>query len=532
MHCYFAISKVCNLRCHYCYVPEYNKNQQTDYDKKALLAVQKFIHKVDKENFHLESVTLHGAEPTILSAKALGETINLFTSPTNQDVRIQSNGTRLTPKYLDDLLEVIKNPNRLFVGISMDGSASIHNSQRNNTWDLITRNIMELRARGFEVGLLAVITRQTLNHLREFGYWVEYMKPLVRGITLKMGEHGYGLNADENARFGEWLFQSGNIKHLQAFMPELCIRDGNQCEFYEFDFEGTCYSCNKNYNDTGTFANWYQDSFKTIIRKRQSLYGAQPVDPECEACSYWSLCQSGCPLSREKGKSVDCLVKKHIYSKLEQIGISKERFFAIERQSTTLAIVRSSFPLLFSGIDKTQGNNLLEDFERQNGIHSIGVSDIPAAFLAFLKEQNSNELSAFFLELADYEHAVLTLRSQHTEIKPHDSFSGDVLLSDVRPVFNPSVTLRNFSYPVHTVTQARKRKLKTRKTELLLWRKPEGVRVLALNAMSARLLNLFLNDSSLTVGRALEKWPAPNEALGILKTFYEGSIIISWASAI
>ncbi|MBI4404086.1 MAG: radical SAM protein [Deltaproteobacteria bacterium] len=528
MHCYFAVSKVCNLRCRYCYVPEHNKNQQVDYDEKALFATREFVKKIEKEKFHIDSVTLHGAEPTILSSETLGEIINLFSSAANNDVRIQSNGTRLTPSYLDRLIKVIKNPNKLFVGISMDGSANIHNSQRNNTWDLITRNIMELRERRFEVGLLAVITSETLKHLREFGYWVEYMKPLVRGITFKMGEHGYSLKASENARFAEWLYKNKHIKHLQAFMPDLCIHDGNQCEFYEFDLDGNCYSCNKNYNDSGTFANWHEDSFKTIVKKREILYGTQAIDPECKSCSYQSLCHSGCPLSRENGKSVDCLVKKNIYSKLTEVGVSNERFFSVERQSTILAVLRSTFPKFFSMLDNPEGTKLVEDFEDQEA-YALEVHQIPSQFLSFIKKQSRPKLSAFLLELADYEFTLFNLGP--AELKCSDTLSQDACLADARPIFNPCLTLKTFSYPVHTVANNGWRKRpKARKTELLFWCKAETVQALPLKPVSARLLSLFLNDSSLTVGKALENWRTPNEALGILKALYDRSIIVSWAS--
>ncbi|MBI1909402.1 MAG: radical SAM protein [Deltaproteobacteria bacterium] len=338
MHCYFAVSKVCNLRCRYCYVPEYNKNHQANYDSQAVTSARRFSEKIRQEVFPFESITLHGAEPSILSAKALGEVIQIFRETTRNQVRIQSNGTRFTESYLNKLLEVIGDPNQLFVGISIDGSASIHNPQRNDTWDRVMDNIKTLRRYNFEVGLLSVITPLTIKHLQDFGLWVESVKPVVQGLTFKLGEHGFGLSAEENKTFADWLYESRNIKHLQAFMPDLCMHDGNNCEFYEFDIEGNCYSCNKNYGEPGIFANWFEENFEKIVAKRQFLYGSRPVDPECEVCPYQRLCRSGCPLSREEDKSVDCLVKKTIYAKLLRDGIRAEAFFPIESQSTSRAM--------------------------------------------------------------------------------------------------------------------------------------------------------------------------------------------------
>lgn len=343
MHCYFAVSKVCNLRCSYCYVSEYNKSHQDDYDRRALSAAERFVEKAGTEKLPLESVTLHGAEPTILTARTLGQIVNLFAKPTDNDVRIQSNGTHFTPKYLDDLLGVIQDPAKFFIGISMDGSAVIHNPQRNDTWDLVFRNIMELRARNFQTGLLAVVTSLTLKHLKEFGLWVEYMRPLVHSITFKLGEHGFGLTEEEKIQFARWLYGSRNIKQLQAFQPDLCIQDGNECEFYEFDIDGNCYSCNKNYLETGVFANWFEEPFETVVSKRQSLYGSRPVDPECQSCPYLSICHSGCPLTREEGKSVDCRIKKEIYARFAEEGIDPELFFKIGKRSTVETIKTARF---------------------------------------------------------------------------------------------------------------------------------------------------------------------------------------------
>lgn len=343
MHCYFAVSKVCNLRCQYCYVPEYNKNHQANYDSQAVTAARSFSEKIRREAFSFESIALHGAEPTILSAKALGEVIRIFWETTGSQVRIQSNGTRFTEPYLNRLLEVIEDPHRFFVGISIDGSPSIHNPQRNDTWNRVTENIKTLRRYGFEVGLLSVITPLTIKHLQDFGLWIESVKPIVQGLTFKLGEHGFGISEEEKKIFADWLYETKNIKHLQAFMPDLCMHDGNDCDFYEFDIDGNCYSCNKSYYDLGVFANWFEESFAEIQTKRKQIYRDRSIDPECKDCPYLALCHSGCPLSREEKRSVDCQIKKTIYPKLLQDGIRAEPFFSVETQSTSRAIERARY---------------------------------------------------------------------------------------------------------------------------------------------------------------------------------------------
>ncbi len=316
VNCYFAISRVCNLRCTYCYVPEYNKARQPNYDDRAIQAAERFADKVRREGLPIGHISLHGAEPTILSPEAFGKVVATFSELSGQMVRMQSNGTRLTADYLGRLLRVIGTPDRLFVGISMDGSANIHNPNRNKTWDVIMQNIREMKARGFRMGILAVITSLTLKHLREFEDWVGEMRRMTDGVTFKLGEHGIGLTEDEKDIFARWLCESGTVRNLQGFMPELCIQDGNDCWFFEFDIDGNCYSCNKHFDNKGVFASWFHESFEVILQKRKRLYGATPVSPECHDCALWTMCRSGCPLSREDGRSVDCRVKKVVHENL------------------------------------------------------------------------------------------------------------------------------------------------------------------------------------------------------------------------
>ncbi|MBI2337151.1 MAG: radical SAM protein [Deltaproteobacteria bacterium] len=484
MNCYFAISKVCNLRCQYCYVPEYNKSKQSDYNQKALESAKRFVAKVKTEKFGLGNVTLHGAEPTILSAETLGEVIKHFGQVTD-DVRIQSNGTRFTPQYLDKLLGVIQDPKRLFVGISIDGSPEIHNPQRNNTWHLVMKNITELRKRGFEVGVLGVITSLTIKHLKEFSDWVESIRPLVVGITFKLGEHGYGITEEEKIRFAEWLYASRNLKHLQAFMPDLCMHDGNDCNFYEFDIDGNCYSCNKSYYDLGVFANWFQESFEEIRSKRKPLYNNRPIDPECKDCPYFALCHSGCPLSREKNKSVDCQIKQTVYPKLLDEGIRAENFFAIARQSTVF------------GMDLARYQSLSSELEEAE------------VFAATAPSPSSNEL----------------------------------LLAEAKVILNPQFRFQKFSYPVHQMTaESDLTEYNSGEIVLLIYKdaRDQQIRVMNLSQAAAKFFKILIAHPSSTVAGVLEKFTKElpdmsedtfvNESLTFLRALHERNLLSFAAS--
>ncbi|MBI2083578.1 MAG: SPASM domain-containing protein [Deltaproteobacteria bacterium] len=140
--------------------------------------------------------------------------------------------------------------------------------------------------------------------------------------------------------------------------------------------DGNCYSCNKNYLETGVFTNWFEEFFETIVIKRHRLYGPRPVDPECQTCLYQPICHSGCPLTREEGKSVDCRIKKEIYAHLTEGGIDPGLFFKIRKRSTSKTIKIARFlDLLLKNrqmtIGEAQRKLQLTDNERDDSLEFI-----------------------------------------------------------------------------------------------------------------------------------------------------------------
>lgn len=545
IHCHFGIRKACNLQCSYCDVSEYNKSGQKNDDERALEAVQQFVEKVKREKLNLCSVTLHEAESGIVSARTLGKLINLLVEPAHNDVRIQSHGTRFTPAYLDELLEEIEDPQKLYVGINMDGG-----------WDLVTRNIEELRKRNFKAGILTVVTPLTIKHLKDFENWTNLMRSCGHSLTFKLGERGYGLNKQESEQFADWLYESKNVKSLQAFMPNLCIHDGNACEFYEFDLDGHCYSCNKSHTDVAAFANWFKESFEEIISKRKKLYKNTMVSTECSLCSYQTICQSGCPLSREEGKSIDCAIKKRLYPRLIKEGILSDRFFAIERQPTIPAVLRSVFPSLFAQWNEDQGQDLIDDFLKQYVAREANYRQIVFDFFQFLEKRDFHE--DVLRDLANFEYDCFSLLSSETRLLPMDrreKEDSETLIGNARLIFNPDLLIKRYKYPVHTITAKTDQQAiasvepcepgepgesnAPRETEILIYRNPrdQEIYTMALTPLTHKFIHTFLENRKWTFSEGLQRLISElpeietqdliNDSLAFLKNLYERNIIVS-----
>jgi len=160
---YFAVSKYCNIRCSYCYLPEDFKNRKEDIDFQALQSISLFVQKAQQERFALDRVYLHGAEPTTLQAETIREAVRMLQTITLRPmVNVQTNGVAVNRKYLDRLGDMSK---ELAFGYSVDLPPAAHNKNRQGTYDKIIENIKEARDRGYEHRLLVCVNQDTMKYL-------------------------------------------------------------------------------------------------------------------------------------------------------------------------------------------------------------------------------------------------------------------------------------------------------------------------------------------------------------------------------
>lgn len=335
---YFAGHKSCNLNCDYCYVPKYNKNSLKEDDSLILESLEHFIEKVEAEKFQIGSFCLHGAEPALMAAESLAKVANLVgdhwkkSKSSHREIAIQSNGTRFQQDYLLTLKKYLLPGYGIRLGFSIDPPRVVHDHYRNNSFDKVVNNFETAFKLGFPISVLAVISDLTMEHLTGFGLWINkqiqrkehFGNPYKIKAKLLTGKQGFSnVNSLKLARF---LIDHKLQSLIQILTPEYCLQAGNECEWFEFDWEGGCFSCNKNFNSQGQFASWKTESFEEILKKRQTLFLSQPTHAECVVCPYEYLCNSGCPTDRiksgrMKGKAHECDIIKTILTELQNQNI-------------------------------------------------------------------------------------------------------------------------------------------------------------------------------------------------------------------
>lgn len=315
IHCYYAVSKFCNLRCKYCYLPAEYKQRKDLQDSEVLKSSEKFITKLKRENIRLGSVCLHGAEPLTLRSQTVLQLLSKFYRITQKPVSIQTNGTLLTPGYLSALIPAKK---YVVLSVSIDGPPVIHDKLRGNTYHRIWKHIQAAKKLGFTVRLLVGLSQQTLKHRADFLSWLELLKnkniPFKFKLIHAQGGCPLDLNPIQQRVLGKWLQLHGYSKNSQLANLRICSNQGNQCNWYEFSVDGSVYSCNNQFMPGKAFGNWKQETFYKIIRSRKKLYKDVPVSTQCQDCDLFNFCHSGCPLTRTKrGLSGDCNFRRALF---------------------------------------------------------------------------------------------------------------------------------------------------------------------------------------------------------------------------
>lgn len=335
---YFANSKTCNLDCKYCYLPNYQKTNKKHTDADILHSLQLLIHKIEEESYKIGQFCFHGAEPAMISAKALANCVMFLeehwkkTSDNLHTASIQSNGTRFTKDYLEILKSDLQSVKKLRLSFSIDPPKKVHDLLRDNSFDQVTKHFQLALEMGFKVSILSVVSKETMKHLPEFFDWMAtyYRMHKEQGnphkIKIKLATGKQSIDGNEMEVLGKYLVEKEMLSMVQIFTPGCCIQRGNECFWLELGIDGACYSCNKAFFNEQIFANWKKDSFNIIINKRKMLYYNFKMHQDCAECEYEFFCNSGCPIDRHKtgdlaGKAHECILLKTIMAEVEKRNI-------------------------------------------------------------------------------------------------------------------------------------------------------------------------------------------------------------------
>ena len=318
----------CNMRCTYCYYLEKGKySENPKQTRMSFDLLEKLIRQtVAASPGPVVSFTWHGGEPTLAGMDFYKKALELEKKylPKGWEAwnNLQTNGLLLNEGWCRFLKE-----NRFDVGLSIDGSMEVHDSNRRlpngaGTFGRVSAAIRRLREAGVEPDLLCTVNAasqekplEVYRALRDTGcIWVQFIPVVIRSgegaAPGSVSPEGYGRFLTEV--FDEWVRHDLGVLDVQLFAEMARIMAGGQASLCWMsptcghvliaEEDGAVYSCDHFVDPAhrlgtlreGSLARLAESEFQRAfgLAKRESL------TDECRACPYLRFCNGGCPKDR------------------------------------------------------------------------------------------------------------------------------------------------------------------------------------------------------------------------------------------
>jgi MoaA/NifB/PqqE/SkfB family radical SAM enzyme len=154
---YFQITRNCNLKCDYCFIKAESNNKHLD--KNVILSLAEYFGSKG-----LMEVRLTGGEPT--THPHFKEIYEKFRKE-NVYVSVATNCI-----WKKEILEFISQQRDMWIIASIDGDRDTHNKYRKNSYDIVIKNLKELKNKNPEIRLrintvLTTENKSDLEHLAQ-----------------------------------------------------------------------------------------------------------------------------------------------------------------------------------------------------------------------------------------------------------------------------------------------------------------------------------------------------------------------------
>lgn len=333
----------CNLRCRYCfYKDETDRRETPSYGVMSVQTLEQIVKKAMEYADMQCTIGFQGGEPTLAGLDFFRTYIELVKKYNRKGLEVahtlQTNGTLLTDEWAAFLKQ-----NNFLVGLSIDGTACIHNQLRTDaagrgSFDRVWRGMELLKKHEVDFNVLTVATKQSAAHAAEiYDFFVEngllfhqYIPCLAPLDAEGCGD--YAVTAEEYGQFlcdlfDRWYEGQAQGKPvyvryfenlagmLLGYPPENCGMCGRCVNQYVVEADGGVYPCDFYVLDDYRLGSLVTDSFDDLNRKEKEIGFIQASlkpEPECLRCELGGLCRGGCRRDRQLsdmqtlGKSCFC----------------------------------------------------------------------------------------------------------------------------------------------------------------------------------------------------------------------------------
>lgn len=362
-HVTFVIkaSKLCNLRCGYCYeFPELgNRDAITRLQLDAMYRNIAEYYSHCEERVEIE-FAWHGGEPLLLGADYYWTTFDDQTKIFDSEHTLVRNVVQTNLITLNDDLIKLLFEGFDGVGVSIDLFGGLRvSSAGNNSQDRVLHNMDQLRKAGIRFGCIVVLTRnnihraaQIFNFFRRAGISFRLL-PVFRGATETQNDEYLPTPTQVLESFKEyfdlWIGSSTPIvveplfsyteNLLAARMPNHAriARNGNWYRYdkaawesiYIVNTDGSLYSYADLYNPDLSHGNIFRHSLSELNLSpghRRAIQGAEArIKSVCPGCKHFRLGCGGYPAAEEAPNSgeiagdntISCVKDQGILSYIE-----------------------------------------------------------------------------------------------------------------------------------------------------------------------------------------------------------------------
>lgn len=158
------ITQKCNLKCKYCYEKKFGRTNEIMNFDLARKTIEKYMDEDD--DFNQVIIDFFGGEPLLAftSIRQIVEWMKAKKWRKKYVFSIGTNGTILTNEMKEWMLE---NKKILSVGVSFDGSEKAHNISRDNSFDLVSKNLSFFCDNWPKQPLKMTICAETIPYLKD-----------------------------------------------------------------------------------------------------------------------------------------------------------------------------------------------------------------------------------------------------------------------------------------------------------------------------------------------------------------------------
>lgn len=330
-------SGLCNLRCAYCFY--HDEQTQRALAERGMMSEETLDCILEKAFTEAEgsvSIAFQGGEPALAGIDFFRHALESERCFNTRHLPVswafQTNGTLLDDEWCAFLAE-----SHMLVGVSVDGTAAIHNQWRHdaaghNTYSKVVAATRRLSAHGVPFNVLSVVTHQMAAHAREIyaayrrnGWRYQQYIPCLDPLGTPAQECPWHLSSEDYGRFlvelfGCWKkdFLKGDqpsIRHLDNWLgillgqlPEACDMRGVCSAQYAFEADGSCYPCDFYMLDSKLLGTIQDAGFADFDRRRREIGFIEAsigLPARCHSCPYVDLCRGGCRRLRMGGGAQD-----------------------------------------------------------------------------------------------------------------------------------------------------------------------------------------------------------------------------------